>query len=221
MFITAVLETGQFSAVSHSTLNKSEIQCFFRFTDDDYSLIFKWENPMLRIVLILTLILPLSAVSAQAPELAGKNRLSLHGGLDFLGPNGDNIDFKLGYGWFLRDDLLVGGEYLWAVMEDIAPGESDYRSQQASLVVEWLFIGKSKLAPYAGVEVGFRRSKFNEFDESGLVYGGRVGVRYFLTESVSINGSISMLQSGKDVFIVDFEAEDQYIFPSFGISAEF
>ncbi len=176
---------------------------------------------MLRAILFMALIFSPPFVFAQPPELAGKNELSLHGGFDFQGPNGDNIDLQVGYGWFLRDNLLVGGEFQWALIEDIAPGENDYRSQQASLVAEMLFAGDSKLVPHAGVEIGFRNSKFNELDESGLVLGARVGARYFVTESVSIDGSLRILLSDKDVFIVDFEADDQYIYPGVGINAVF
>lgn len=176
---------------------------------------------MLRIALCIMLAFALPPVFAQPPELAGKNELSLHGGFDFQGPNGDKIDLEVGYGWFLRDDLLVGGEFQWSLLEDIAPGENDYRSQQASLFAEMLFIGDSELVPYVGVEIGFRNSKFNDLDESGLVLGGRVGARYFLTESVSIDGSLIWLVADKEVFIVDFEADDQYIYPSIGIKAVF
>lgn len=176
---------------------------------------------MLRITLVVMLTFFLPPAFAEPPSLAGKNQLNLHGGLDFQGPNGDKIDLMLGYGWFLRDDLMVGGELLWTVIEDIAPGENDYRSRQVSLIAEKLFISDSKLAPYVGVEIGARNSQFNDLDESGLVFGGRVGARYFLTESVSIDGSIKIMVSDKDVFIVDFEADDQYIYPSFGINAVF
>lgn len=166
---------------------------------------------------ILFMVLP--TAFAQAPELAGKNELSLHGGFDYQGPNGDNIDVQIGYGWFLRDDLLVGGEYQWALIEDIAPG--DYRAQQISAMVEKWFIGEGAMVPYVGVELGFRNTKFSDLDESGLILGGRLGARYFLTDSVSIDGSLQFLLSDKDVFIVDFEAEDQYLYPSFGINAAF
>lgn len=176
---------------------------------------------MSRIALFMILIFSLSPAFSQSPELAGKNELSLTGGFDFQGPNGDSIDLRAGYGWFLRDSLLVGGEFQWALVEDIAPGGNDYRAQQASLVAEMLFIGDSELVPYVGIEIGFRNSKFNELDESGLVFGGRVGARYFMTESVSINGSLNVLLADKEVFIVDFEAEDQYVYPSFGINAVF
>lgn len=182
---------------------------------------------MLRIYLFMVLIVSLLPAYAQPPELAGKNELSLYGGFDFQGPNGDYINLQVGYGWFLRDDLLVGGEFQWTLIEDIAPSENDYRSQQASLVVEKLFIGDSELVPYVGVEIGFRNTKFNDdtklndLDDSGLVIGGRVGAQYFLTESVSIDGSLTWLLADDEIFIVDFETDDQYLYPSFGINAVF
>ncbi len=176
---------------------------------------------MLRVTLFVIMIIALPSICAQSPELASKNELSLHGGFDIQGPNGDKIDLEIGYGWFLRDDLLVGGEFQWAVIEDIAPGDNDYRAQQASLFAEMLFTGESDLVPYVGAEIGFRNAKFNDIGESGLVYGVRVGARYFLTESVSIDGSLGWLLADKEVFIVDFEAEDQYLFPSIGIKAVF
>ncbi len=176
-------------------------------------------------IIAMIMIFSIPPAPAQPPELAGKNELSLYGGFDFQGPNGDNIHLQVGYGWFLRDDLLIGGEYQWTLIEDIAPG--DYRSQQASLVAKKLFIGDSELVPYVGVEIGFRNTKYNDntelndLDDSGLLIGGRIGVQYFLTESVSIDGSLIWLLADDEIFIVDFETDDQYLYPSFGINAVF
>jgi len=176
---------------------------------------------MKRFLLSIILVLTLGNASAQPPQLNGKTQLSLHGGLDYQAPIGDNIDLELGYGRFVADDLLLGGELQWSVMEDIAPGEKDYRSQQASFVAEWMFAGGGSLLPYVGAELGFRNSKFADLDESGLVYGGRIGARYFLADSVAIDASLNLLAAGKKVFIVDFEAEDRYVYPSLGIEAVF
>lgn len=176
---------------------------------------------MSRIPAFFILVMSISTVFAQPPQLAGKNELSLHAWLDFQGPNGDNTDLLAGYGWYLDDNLKLGAEYQWSLIEDIAPGEQDYRSQQGSLVAEWLFTGQSDWVPYVGGIVGFRNTKFEDLDESSLVYGGRLGLRYFISESVSIDTSVNMLLSDKNVFIVDFEAEDQYVYPLVGLKAVF
>lgn len=176
---------------------------------------------MARIALLLCIMFSLSNAFAQSPEPDGKSQLSLQGSLDFQGANGDNTDIQVGYGWYIDDATLIGGEYRWILIEDIAPGENDYRAQQAGFVAERLFIGDSALVPYVGGEIGFRNSRFEDLDESGLVYGGRLGIRYFLTESVAVDVSANLLFSDKQVFIVDFDAEDQYVYPSFGLKAIF
>ena len=176
---------------------------------------------MSRIMLLILAMIAVPPLSAQATDLAGKNELGLHAWLDFQGPNGDNTDILASFGWYLEDDLKLGAEYQWSLIEDIAPGEQDYRAQQGTVVIEWLFPGESAFVPYAGGLAGFRNSKFEDLDESGLVYGGRLGLRYFLTESVSIDASVNLLFSDKKVFIVDFDAEDQYIYPIVGLKAAF
>ena len=176
---------------------------------------------MPRIYLSIIFVLSFTSAFARPPELDGETQLSLQGGLDFQGANGDNTDIRVGYGWYVDDRTLIGGEYRWILIEDIAPGEDDYRAQQASFVIERLFTGDSALVPYVGGEVGGRNTKFEDLDESGLVYGGRLGARYFLTDSVAVDISVNMLFSDKKVFIVDFEAEDQYVYPSFGLKAIF
>lgn len=176
---------------------------------------------MLRLTIVFIFLLASPLVSAQSPRLAGNSELGLHAWLDYQGPNGDNIDILASYGWYLDDNLKLGLEYQWSLIEDIAPGEKDYRAQQGSFVAEWLFTRDSAFVPYVGGLVGFRNSKFEDLDESGLVYGGRAGLRYFLTDSVSIDGTVNLLFSDKKLFIVDFDAEDNYVYPTIGLKAVF
>lgn len=177
---------------------------------------------MLRMIICLLLMcLAAPAWAGKSLELAGRNELSLHGSLDYQGPNGDNIDLRVGYGWFLRDDLLLGLNLQWALVEDIAPGEDDYRAQQAGVELQYLFPGDGPLLPYVGVEAGVRNVKFDNVRESGPVLGASAGTRYLLNRSIAIDVSLRFLTSSKEVFIVDFEAEKQYLVPAVGIKAIF
>ena len=177
---------------------------------------------MLKVFTCLLLLFVASPVWAQdAPELAGKNELGVSGKFDFQGPNGDNIDLRIGYGWFLRDDLLLGASFEWALSEDIAPGEDDYRAQQAGVELQYLFPGDGPWMPYVGLEAGFRNLKFEDDDDSGLVLGANAGVRYLLTQSVAVDFNLRWLTASKDLFIVDFDAEKQYVVPVVGIKAIF
>ncbi|MFT5219932.1 MAG: hypothetical protein ACI9LO_002425 [Planctomycetota bacterium] len=163
-----------------------------------------------------------SGVHAQSSYTAqGGQELSLTGSFDFEAPNGDNINLRAGYGWYYQDDLLFKWDYQWVVSEDIAANNSDYRAQQGSFGTEYLFSNGGAAVPYIGVNVGWRNTKFGSVRESGLVIGPKAGFRYFLNDSVSIDSSVSLNFSNEDVFIVDFESTDSYIFPGVGISASF
>jgi len=177
---------------------------------------------MLRISACLLLLFVALPVWAQdRPDLAGKNELGVSGKFDFQGPNGDNIDLRIGYGWFLRDDLLFGASFEWSLIEDIAPGEDDYRAQQAGVELQYLFPGDGPWLPYVGLEAGLRNVKFDNDDDSGLVLGASAGVRYLLTRSVAVDFNLRWLTASKELFIVDFDAEKQYVVPVVGIRAMF
>lgn len=175
---------------------------------------------MLRVILSLML-LSIPAPALSDADFAGRNELSLHGSLDYQGPNGDNIDLRIGYGRFLSDEMLLGLNFQWSLIEDIAPGEDDYRAQQAGIEWQYLFSDREPLVPYIGVEAGLRQVDFGDVDESGLVLGATAGTRYLLDRGVAIDVSLRLLTSSKDLFIVDFEAERQYIVPAIGIRAIF
>jgi hypothetical protein len=51
---------------------------------------------MPRIALLACIMFLLSTAFAESPELDGKTQLSLHGSLDFQGPNGDNTGHPAG-----------------------------------------------------------------------------------------------------------------------------
>lgn len=172
-------------------------------------------------VFLLALFVTTPAWGQNQPLLAGEREFSLHGSLDYQGPNGDNIDLRVGYGWFLGEAVLLAATYQWVLLEDIAPGENDYRAQQVGAELQYLFRGHEPVLPYVGVETGLRNVRFDEVDESGLVVGAIAGSRYLVNDSVAIDVSLRFLTSSDELFIVDFEAERQYVVPAIGIKVIF
>ena len=154
------------------------------------------------------------------PDLQqGRREISVTGSPDFLGPTGDTLNVSAGYGVYVRDRLLVRASFIYNTVEDIAPGENDFRAREADIASEYHFDIGLVLVPYVGGELGWRRSKWASDVESGAIYGLRAGLKYFIADNVAIDFAFSYKQSGSDVFISDFEMRDYYPSFHFGLRA--
>lgn len=150
---------------------------------------------------------------------AGTREFSITGSPDFLGPTGDTLNVSAGYGIFVRDRLLIRASFIYTTVEDIAPGENDYRAREADLAGEYHFDLGNAFVPYVGAELGWRRSKWASDVESGVIYGARTGVKYFLSDHIAIDFAFSYKASGNDVFVSDYELRDGYPSFEFGLRA--
>jgi opacity protein-like surface antigen len=149
----------------------------------------------------------------------GGREFSLSGSPDFLGPTGDTLNVSAGYGMFVRDRMLIRASFIYTTVEDIAPGENDYRAREADIAGEYHFDLGNAFVPYVGAELGWRRSKWASDVESGVIYGGRAGLKYFISDNIAIDFAFSYKASGNDVFISDYEMENAYPSFSFGLRA--
>jgi hypothetical protein len=52
-----------------------------------------------------------------------------------------------------------------------------------------------------------------------VIYGGRAGLKYFISDNIAIDFAFSYKASGNDVFISDYEMENAYPSFSFGLRA--
>lgn len=145
---------------------------------------------------------------------------------------GDSLNFQVsgrdnnslvGYSWAVEDSWLVKCSYRSILVEEVAfaVGEYDYSAWQGSLITEYYFNINSMALPYLGIEVGWRRTKFGSVRESGLFIGSKVGIKFFLNDSVSIDSSISYKFSPDDVFVVDFKTTDGNFYPGIALHANF
>ncbi len=151
----------------------------------------------------------------------GHQSISLNISPDIEGAIGDTIFASGGYGYFLLDGLELRGTFGYAVMEDVAPPRSDYKMREIDVVAEYSFDLGGMVVPYAGLEIGVRRSEFGALDESGFIYGPRAGLKYFLAPNAALEFAITYKLGSNDVFINDFKAEDHDITSAIGLRVHF
>lgn len=147
----------------------------------------------------------------------GTKDLSLVGSPDFTAPTGDTLSFDFGFGLFIRDNLNLRVSLKHDVQEDIAPDDADYRATEYNLVSEYHFDFGWSVIPYVGVDLGWRRSKFGDIRDSGVIYGPRAGIKYFLADNVAIDAALSYKFGASDVYVSDFKIEDNKIAFGFGL----
>lgn len=147
----------------------------------------------------------------------GRHELSLHVAPDFEGPVGDTLFFEVGYGQFVNDALLVRANLSFALLEDVIPPGDDYRTRALSLGADYHFRTDNTVVPYVGVDLGWRRTQGSSTDESGLVYGPRVGAKFFVTESAAIDLHVAYEISTDEVFIDDFQLDDTDLTTAIGL----
>jgi outer membrane protein W len=148
------------------------------------------------------------AAGAQPMIERGSQELSVHVSPDFEGAIGDMLLARAGYGHFVRDRLELRATLGYAVLEDVAGEDSDYRMQEVGLAAEYHLASRGAFVPYVGAGVGWRSSHFGELEESALVYGPRAGLKIFLADNVALDFEVTHQLSSADVFINDFKAED-------------
>jgi outer membrane protein W len=162
-----------------------------------------------------------SDATAQPMLQKGVRELSIHVSPDFEGAIGDMLDARAGFGLFVRDGLSARATLAYAVLEDVAGEDSDYRMSQLTLAAEYHLRREARLVPYLGFGVGWRSSHFGKLEESALVYGPRAGVKYFLADNVALDSEITYELSPAEVFINDFVAEDTDVSSLIGLRVLF
>lgn len=141
--------------------------------------------------------------------------------LDLQIPAEHNIDYFPGRNWLADHGCSLKCHYQSIVVEDLTLSGNNSGTQQGDFITRYYFSGEGATATYLGIEAGWRRTDFGSVRESGLVFGSRLGIRYFFNNAVSIDTSISYKFSTGDVFIVDSDMTDNYLYPGIGLRAMF
>ena len=178
--------------------------------------------PKLRNLAAWTLCAVVASPAVAQPRLhRGAHELALHVSLDFEGPVGDTLAADAGFGWFVRDALLLRGVASYAILEDVAGDESDFRTTELGGAAEYHFLRRRSLVPYLGLGLGWRSTEFADLTTRGLTYGPRAGVKLFLADNVALDFEVVYRLSGDDLFVNDFVAEDTDLASSIGLRVLF
>ena len=161
------------------------------------------------------------AAEAQPMNARGTRVLSLHVSPDFEGAIGDTLEADAGFGLYLRDRLAVRATVDYAVLEDVAGEDSDYRMSRFGLAAEYDLGRGGRLVPYVGVGVGWQSTHFGDLEESAFIYGPRGGLKWFLADNVALDFEVVYSLSGADVFVNDFVPEDSDVSSAIGLRVHF
>ena len=172
---------------------------------------------------LIPLLLVFCALSwAQEPRLGkGRQALSLYVSPDFEGVTGDMLRLEAAYLYFFGEKLALGASADYATIEDIAPGEKDYRFSEIDLGITYHFDRGGSILPYLGASLGFARLTYLDLSDSSLVYGPDAGLQFFFTKTVAVDLSLAFRTASNNVFVNDFIPEDSDLTFSFGLRVLF
>ncbi len=165
----------------------------------------KW----LAVALGCCLVVP--AALGEALVTQGSNEVAIGGKLDFQSGAGTALALDLRYAYFVIDRLSVGSR--------VTLGNDDFENHLSlGLLSEYNFqlparytpLFGTDLVPYVGALLDYRRAHFSGLDdESAVVLGGEVGVKFFLTDATAITLSLVGEVATEDVYVDDEEVTNK------------
>jgi opacity protein-like surface antigen len=167
---------------------------------------------------IASLTLAAGLAAQPQPKLErGTHELAVHVSPDFEGAVGDMLFARVGYGFLVRNRLALGANFDYAILEDVAGEDSDYRTSEWGVAATYHLGLGGRAVAYLGVGVGWRSTHFGDLEASALAYGPRAGVALFLADNVALDFEIVYRTSSDNVFVNDFLAEDSDLSSAIGL----
>ncbi|MCB1041377.1 MAG: outer membrane beta-barrel protein [Acidobacteria bacterium] len=157
----------------------------------------------------------------QVPDSSlGKHELQLYISPDLEGVTGDTLVADVGYGFFMKDRYSLGGLFQLKTVEDVAPGEKDYRFREVDFAFEYVF-GSNKFLPFVRATAGMAWLDYLDHNESSLTLGAGAGLKYAVTEHAALDCSATVRNAQDEVFVNDFKLEKTDLGLKFGVRIRF
>lgn len=127
----------------------------------------------------------------------GTKELDISGNFDPKGPAGTQVWTALGFGYFVMDnlELAVAGAFIY---DDYETGYHPAIGAQYNIDLECKFV------PFVGANLGWGIWDYKDVEDiDGFVYGIEGGLKYFITDSLALSGSIDYDLSTGDIWMED------------------
>ena len=154
----------------------------------------------------------LTSHAQKLPVTKGSFETAIAGHVDPDGPAGTEVALDLRFGAFVKNYNQLGIDFGWERYGDISRGG-------LGVFGHHLFETKTYLLPYVGFEVGYGSAEpKNGSKDSGFELGLASGLKYFLSDHVSLNTELSASVSSGDTFLGEDGTENADVKLTFGLS---
>lgn len=151
----------------------------------------------------------------------GTRTLAVFANPDLEGVTGDMLFLKGAFGMVVKPRMELRLSANYSTIEDIAPGEKDYRFRAVDIEGLYHFEGDSKWIPYIGFSLGYASLNYLEIHDGAFVYGATSGLQHKINKQTFLDLEVQFRSSSKDVFVNDFVPESTDLLTTIGLKVVF
>jgi opacity protein-like surface antigen len=157
----------------------------------------------MRKFIALSMIAALACASQAASLKEGTQEIVVNGLFDPSALGGTAWSLGGSYGYFIQDNVEVGGSLALADTEDVG---STY---DIAAFAEYNFDQGNEVVPFVGASVAYKYLDLEDVDSDNAVVGTvSAGVKYFLAENVAIRAAANASIASEDVYADDDDVTD-------------
>ena len=151
-----------------------------------------------------------SAARGSALVTKGSSEIALEGKLDFATEMGADFDLRAKYAYFLLDRFSMGFRTMAGDNDAVGYfGVGLTAEYNFALSPNYKPIIGTDMVPFLGAFVDYRHADLFEVKEDAGVFGGEVGLKFFLTDSTAITLALVGELATEEIYADDLEATDK------------
>ncbi len=156
-----------------------------------------------------------AGLAAQAASLKeGTKEFNVSGLFDPTTASGTEFQMKLGCGYFVQDNIEIGGRIGYE-------NNNDVTQFNAGPFAEMDFDLGSEVVPFVGAELDFAYANTTAGDSGALALTGYGGAKYFLSETVALGARLELSAATDKIYPKKDGADSTDVRIEFGMSFYF